>query len=686
MRNLFLALLLTLLSVGSAWADWLGDKYSLFIHYGLYSVAGGVWQGTPVKRGYSEQILTFGVGFSDEYEALTEQFHAKDFSAQEIVQLAQRAGMRSIVITSKHHDGFCLWRTATTPYNSYDATPARRDLVGEIAAACHQAGLGFGLYFSLIDWHYPYAMPFSSHNADPITPLHHEYNLKQVRELLTQYGAVDELWFDMGSMQQSQSREMYQLVHSLQPQCMVSGRLGNDFADFCVMADNEYPDYSMVMPWQTAASIFDETWGYRSWQERGKVEDKVQEKLQSLLSVISGGGKYLLNIGPMGSGKIVDFEREVLQRIGDWIAPIQQAIYQTQPSPWGVRKELPLATVAPDGKILYLFVPYNREGKDIVLPPIEGKMLRIQTLRGKGKTTHPKQEKGVISFSLEGAAPEDYYTVLALHFDCPLSLVTPPHNTKRLYPLEAEALYAHSQIDYYTGYRSIVGYRWYPQHGKQKATLSFTKEEKGKNIQLNIAGEKQEIALLSADSSLYTTPLKALHWQQLLVASSGGRFGTLPAKFTQKDEFNPEQWRTLPVSFAYQEKVSQGSARYLHYTLTADRDLVLPLEIQFSEGMLCLVDGTIVAGAIYRPQESGRLHQHTLRLPLKKGSHTLLVKLYNRESRSMEAHITPLPQIQLWHKKIQLPAMQAPFTLEITKEMKPPFASPAHLYGIDLAL
>ena len=165
MRNLFLALLLILLSVGSAWADWLGDKYSLFIHYGLYSVAGGVWQGTPVKRGYSEQILTFGVGFSDEYEALTEQFNAKDFSAQEIVQLAQRAGMRSIVITSKHHDGFCLWRTATTPYNSYDATPARRDLVGEIAAACHQAGLGFGLYFSLIDWHYPYAMPFSSHNV-----------------------------------------------------------------------------------------------------------------------------------------------------------------------------------------------------------------------------------------------------------------------------------------------------------------------------------------------------------------------------------------------------------------------------------------------------------------------------------------------------------------------------------------
>ena len=113
---------------------------------------------------------------------------------------------------------------------------------------------------------------------------------------------------------------------------------------------------------------------------------------------------------------------------------------------------------------------------------------------------------------------------------------------------------------------------------------------------------------------------------------------------------------------------------------------MLPLEIQFSEGMLCLVDGTIVAGAIYRPQESGRLHQHTLRLPLKKGSHILLVKLYNRESRSLVGHITPLPQIQLWHKSIQLPSVRTPFTLEITKEMKPPFASPAHLYGIDLAL
>ena len=95
--------------------------------------------------------------------------------------------------------------------------------------------------------------------------------MAQVRELLTKYGRVDELWFDMGSLTTEQSAELYALVHQLQPDCMVSGRLGNDYADFCVMADNEYPDYLMAMPWQTAASIFDETWGYRSWQKRGSV-------------------------------------------------------------------------------------------------------------------------------------------------------------------------------------------------------------------------------------------------------------------------------------------------------------------------------------------------------------------------------------------------------------------------------
>ena len=220
--------------------------------------------------------------------------------------------MRSIIFTTKHHDGFCMFKTATTDYNSYDATPGKRDFVKELAEACKRGGINFGMYFSLIDWHFPQAYPISSHNCDFITPQHHEFTKQQVTKLLTNYGPISELWFDMGSNTPQQSQELYELVHKLQPDCMVSGRLGNDRYDFAVMADNAYPEGALQTAWQSAASMFNETWSYRSWQERGDVHTKAMEKLRSLINVVSHGGNFLLNIGPKGDGSVVPFEKEVL--------------------------------------------------------------------------------------------------------------------------------------------------------------------------------------------------------------------------------------------------------------------------------------------------------------------------------------------------------------------------------------
>ena len=129
--------------------DWLGDKFSLFIHYGLYSTYGGVYDGVPVREGYSEQIFSFGVHYMDVYEASARGFTASDFDADSMAALAKRAGMRSVVLTAKHHEGFCLWDTATTDFSSAGAPRCGRDLVGEMAEACDRAGLRFGLYFSL---------------------------------------------------------------------------------------------------------------------------------------------------------------------------------------------------------------------------------------------------------------------------------------------------------------------------------------------------------------------------------------------------------------------------------------------------------------------------------------------------------------------------------------------------------
>ena len=300
---------------------WQNLQFGMFIHFGLYSLAGGCWNGKPVKKGYCEQILSHGNIPQADYEALIHDFRIPHFDAELIAGTAKKAGMRYLVITSKHHDGFCLFDTKTTDYNSVRSA-CKRDIVAELAAACKKNGLAFGVYFSLIDWHCPWALPISSHNSDRIPEKHHAYNVAQLTELMTNYGEICELWLDMGHPTRQQSQEMYDLVHGLQKNIMINGRIWNDKGDFATMADNEMPElpegrYELNVPWQTPASIYKETWGYKSWQERTDAQGKIRNLTDSLHRVVSHGGNYLLNIGPDNEGNIVPFEKEVLEGIGE---------------------------------------------------------------------------------------------------------------------------------------------------------------------------------------------------------------------------------------------------------------------------------------------------------------------------------------------------------------------------------
>lgn len=140
--------------------------------------------------GYSEQIQAHAGIYSAVYGEVATQFNPAHWNADSIVMLAKAAGMKSVVMTFKHHDGFCMFHAAYTDYNVVDATPFKRDVLKELSDACQRHGLKFGMYFSLIDWHFPQAYPISSTNSDPITPEHHEFNKKQVAELITNYGPV----------------------------------------------------------------------------------------------------------------------------------------------------------------------------------------------------------------------------------------------------------------------------------------------------------------------------------------------------------------------------------------------------------------------------------------------------------------------------------------------------------------
>ena len=480
MKKLFTLLMVALIGISAsaqialdAYNKWHQNKYSMFIHFGLYSVYGGVYNDKPVTFGYSEQIQSFAGIFSDWYGDTALEFDPVKFNADEIVALAKEAGMRSIVITTKHHDGFCMFKTATTDYNSVDTTPSKRDYVKELSDACRRGGINFAIYFSLIDWHFPHAYPISSHNCDFITPQHHEFTKAQVTELLTNYGPVSELWFDMGSNRPEQSKELYELVHKLQPNCMVSGRLGNGWYDFAVMADNKYPEGALQAPWQSAASMFDETWSYRSWQKRGDKHEKAMEKLRSLINVVSHGGNFLLNIGPRGDGSVVEFESDVLKEIGAWLKQNGEAIYGTEASPF--RENFAWGTSTRKGNKLYLILSGKYPANGVIELSLPG--YKLQDSKGNLTSALMKGNKLMVNL------PKDAYNdqtihVVELTFDREVQPQTNANSVRT-------ANYSYDCFDYYSNYRSTVSYEWALKKNTKKVELTYTPEEFGDEISLN---------------------------------------------------------------------------------------------------------------------------------------------------------------------------------------------------------
>lgn len=296
---------------------WQRLQYGMFIHWGLYSEIGGVWNGEPVTKGYNEQIQMWANISDSDYLDIAISFSADKFDPKEICSLAKEAGMKYIVITSKHHDGFSMFKTDTTDYNIVDSTPYAKDPLKLLAEECRHHGLKLGIYFSLIDWHQGHE--YDLNNCNPIPESMESIIEEQLRELLTNYGPIAELWFDMSFPTIAQSKKFANIVHELQPGAVVNSRIWNNIGDFRTLGDNEVPSVALDGPWQTPASIYHSTWGYRSWQERTDLTGKVKELVKSLVRVRANGGNYLLNIGPRGDGSIVEYEADVLRGIGAWL-------------------------------------------------------------------------------------------------------------------------------------------------------------------------------------------------------------------------------------------------------------------------------------------------------------------------------------------------------------------------------
>ena len=310
-------------------------KYGLFIHWGLYAIPAGEWRGQRI-RGIGEWIMNRARIPVREYEQLAGRFDPVKFDADAWVQLARDAGMKYIVITSKHHDGFAMYQSEVSTYDVVDATPFKRDVLKELAAACAKQGMPLGFYYSQAqDWHDPNGAgndwDFGPDDKKDFDKYLRGKAEPQVRELLTRYGPVALVWFDTPRMMTPErARRFTDIVRSLQPKTLIDGRLGAR-GDYMTTGDNVIPADVQSDAWEVPATM-NHTWGYKSYDRDWKSPGTITFKL---VDIVSKGGNYLLNVGPMASGVIPEASQDILRVVGEWLKVNGEAVYGAGPTPWG---------------------------------------------------------------------------------------------------------------------------------------------------------------------------------------------------------------------------------------------------------------------------------------------------------------------------------------------------------------
>ena len=310
-------------------------KYGLFIHWGIYTIPAGTWKGQPIP-GIGEWIMNRAKIPVSEYEQLALEFNPVKFNADEWAQLAVDAGMKYLTITSKHHDGFALFKSKVSNFNIVDATPFKRDPLKELQVACAKRGIKLCFYYSQAqDWHEKNGAgntwDFGPDDKKDFDQYLRDKAVPQVRELLTEYGPIGMMWFDTPRLMTEERANLFtNLVRELQPECLVNGRLGGK-GDYRSTGDNRIPNQVVPGVWEVPATIND-TWGYKSYDDKWKPPSEIVFKL---VDIVSKGGNYLLNVGPTAEGIIPQPSVDILLKVGRWLKLNGEAVYGTGPSPFG---------------------------------------------------------------------------------------------------------------------------------------------------------------------------------------------------------------------------------------------------------------------------------------------------------------------------------------------------------------
>lgn len=353
------------MSQSKAVREWFSKRrLGLFLHFGLYTIEG--WHEQDQMRRHIPR---------DVYGKLIDQFNPKSWDPDAIIDMAMEAGMEYLCLTTKHHDGFCLWDTDCTDFKVTNS-PYGKDLVGELAEACHRRNFSLGLYYSIVDWHQPNYPNQERHHEIPPQPQdspdwekYMEFLKAQVTELCTRYGNVRHWFWDI-NVPEYQDPSVNELLRSLQPYMVINNR-GFDKGDF----GTPERDYGHDMgkkgsgfsrPTEACNSVGSQSWGYR----RDESYYSTSFLIQSIDNMMSSGANFLLNVGPDSEGKIPNASKEILSEIGEWYQSVRESFDDTTPaSQLCKRDDVSLTRRA---NTIYVHVKQPLTTDSVVLPPFTG--------------------------------------------------------------------------------------------------------------------------------------------------------------------------------------------------------------------------------------------------------------------------------------------------------------------------
>ena len=400
--------------------SWDEAKFGMFIHWGLYSILGGEWQGKDygTEKGHygAEWIMYEAKSSKKDYAPLAAQFNPTKFNAEEWVLLAKNAGMKYINITAKHHDGFSLFDSKVTDFDVVDASPFKRDILKELAEACRKHDMKLGFYYSHnIDWWRRGLKKAGQLKKSPATPEYRNFVLAQLKELLTQYGDVACIWFDLGSdLDVEANRAYYDFVRNTQNACIISGRLqpNGNLTDYGTPSDRQIIRRK-TKSYMEACMTTRLNWGYDKNDDTWPASS---DMIRLLSLSVARHSNLLLNVGPKPDGTFCDEEIRILKDFAQWMAVNKEAIYSTTASPyWG---DFPWGTITQKDKVLYLHILTETEGS-ITLPGIlSGKVKSIKFL-GQKNDLKFSQNNSTITITLAKQTSSDVEVIKVEFEDVP---------------------------------------------------------------------------------------------------------------------------------------------------------------------------------------------------------------------------------------------------------------------------